>query len=145
MAQFFRFFFFFPIFRTRVPINLPIESCMAFAATALMGGTDLCLCVCAACAFRVCLEGDVCECVCRCATVHRSSESHSVRSVEVEQRVDVLCGGGEGGSRGSFHGALEGPKRLLFHAGWRLAAGGDVGSGVMIVRQGGGGGAEPAS
>lgn len=80
-------------FRTRVPINLPIESSMASAATALMGGTDLCLCV---PAFCVCLEGDVFECLCRCATVHRPSEPHSVRSVEVEQRVDVLCGGGGG-------------------------------------------------
>lgn len=39
---------------------------------------------------------------------------------------------------------LEGAERPLFHIGWRLAAGGDVDSGVMIVRQGGGDG-EPAS
>lgn len=49
-SVFIRGFFF---FRTRIPINLPIESLMAFAATALMGGGHMavlvCVSVCAVC------------------------------------------------------------------------------------------------
>lgn len=73
-SVFIRGFFF---FRTRIPINLPIESLMAFAATALMGGGGgiwLCLCVslCALCAC-MCILCEFTGIVFACLQVHYGS------------------------------------------------------------------------
>lgn len=85
-------------FRTRIPINLPIESLMAFAATALMGGICLHLCLYVS-VCGVCLHVHfVCVCQhCVCVPVGalwftaplNPIQSKARAAMESEQRVDM--------------------------------------------------------